>query len=433
MQSSQYIQTERKDYALYILQSRAIPLLADGLKSSARRVLWTAKDGKKYKTATLAGATMPIHPHASPEGTINTLAAPYGNNIPLLHGEGAFGTLLRPDAFGAARYTSVSPSQFTKDVVYRDIEIVPLQENYDGTLQEPIHFLPLIPVVLLNPQEGIAVGFATNILPRSLKDIIHSQIKHLCGENVTDIKPSFVPTSSYSEGLDNEKWKFTGSYEQLNATTIRITNLPYGVTHEKYIERLTKMEDAGLIQEFEDSSKDKYNIIIRFKKGVLNNTPKSKLVSLLGLTSTVSENLTIIDLDGQHVITPTYPDIIRKFTDWRLQWYKVRYERLAKLLAIDIERYNDVLRAIEKNVGGIARKTGSRDELNVFLNEIGIVHTDYIADLPVYRFTEQEKMNTGNKLVQALTLMKTYQHLLNSNNERVKVYINELKAILTKF
>ena len=106
MADSTYVNDQRREYSLYVLQMRAIPHVADGLKAAARRVLWTARNGKHFKSATLAGATMPIHPHAAPEGAINTLAAPYGNNIPLLKGEGAFGTLLRPTAYGASRYTA---------------------------------------------------------------------------------------------------------------------------------------------------------------------------------------------------------------------------------------------------------------------------------------------------------------------------------------
>jgi DNA gyrase/topoisomerase IV subunit A len=139
---SDYINNKRREYSLYVLQSRAIPSLADGLKVSARRVLWTARDGKKYKSATLAGLTMPLHPHAPPEGTVNALAAPFINNKPLLDGYGAFGTLLNPNAFGAARYTSVKLSEFAKKVVFVDIDIIPMIDNYDSTQLEPKHFCP---------------------------------------------------------------------------------------------------------------------------------------------------------------------------------------------------------------------------------------------------------------------------------------------------
>ena len=82
-ESSQYINNQRREYSLYVMQMRAIPAATDGLKAGGRRTLWVARNGEKWKSANLAGATMPIHPHDSPEGAINTLAAPYGNNIPL--------------------------------------------------------------------------------------------------------------------------------------------------------------------------------------------------------------------------------------------------------------------------------------------------------------------------------------------------------------
>jgi DNA gyrase/topoisomerase IV subunit A len=438
MNSSQYINKERRDYSLYVLQSRAIPHAADGLKAGARRVLWVARDGKKYKSASLAGATMPIHPHASPDGAINTLAAPYGNNVPLLLGEGAFGTRLNPTAYGASRYTSVKVSEFTKDAVFCDIEIVPMQENYDGTLVEPKHFLPLIPIALLNPQEGIAVGFASSILPRDLSDIIKSQIAYLDGKDFYEELPAFTPTNQRAQDWieDDEgnmtKFIFHGSHEKINATTVKVFNLPYGITHEKYINLLDKMEEQGKIIEYEDNSKDCYDITIRFKKGTLNRMDDEEVLKYLGLTCAVSENMTMIDFDGERVLKTTYGEFIQMFCDWRLQWYKIRYQRLADLLAIDIQKYIDILLAIKRNVGGFAKKVGSRAELKECLEEMGIVHIDYIADLPIYRFTEEERCKVEEKLKDATNLMKRYKTLLKSEDERRKVYIEELTQILKK-
>lgn len=439
MKSSDYVNNERRDYSLYVLQSRAIPHAADGLKAAARRVLWTARNGQKYKSATLAGATMPIHPHQSPEGAVNTLAAPYGNNIPLLDGDGAFGTLLAPTAYGAARYTSVKVSQFTKDVMFRDIEIIPLQENYDGTLEEPKHFLPLVPVVLLNPQEGIAVGFASSILPRALPGIVKAQIDYLEGKDFYEEMPELVPINQkavmWHETGTGYKYHFRGEIERVNATTIRITNLPYGITHEKYVERLAKLEEEGKVQEYTDNSRDAYNIEVRFKKGVLSSKAMDELglLSYLNLTTNVGENMNVIAFDGERVWSTDYQEIIREFCDWRLKWYVARYERLAGLLDIDIQRYKDVLLAIAKNVGGVAKKIGSRTELKDFLAEIGIVHVDYIADLPVYRFTEEEKKKVEQKLKDAEALMKEYKALLRSEPKRRAVFIDELKEVLTNY
>jgi DNA gyrase subunit A len=435
---SDYVLEQRKVYSLYTLESRAIPHAADGLKAAARRVLWTARDGKTYKSATLAGATMPIHPHASPETTINTLAAYYANNIPLLKGDGAFGTLLKPGAFGASRYTSAAVSAFTKDVVFRDIEIIPMVENYDGSLMEPKHFLPLVPVVLINPQEGIAVGFASSILPRDPASVIKHQIGFLEGKTrVKNPAPTLHPLSQISPGtevdrLGTEKWVFKGTFERKDAVTVVVTNLPYGLDHEKFIERLIKFEDEGKIQEHEDNSKNVYNITIRFKKGELKPLTDDQVISYLGLSTAYAENFTVIDFDGERVWEAEYSDFVQKFTEWRLKWYLTRYQRLANLLEEEIQRYRDVLIAIAKNLGSVARKTESRSELKELCEAFGIVNVDYIADLPVYRFTEEEKRKTEKKIEEAEVLLKHYYSLIKSEQKRKDVYIEELKEILQK-
>lgn len=436
--SSQYITGERRAYALYTLVSRAIPYASDGLKNSGRRVLWTARDGKTYKTATLAGATMPIHPHGdqSLQGAINTLAAPYGNNIPLLSGDGAFGTILAPTAYGAARYTSVHISKFCKDVVLRDIEIVPMVENYDGTLMEPKHFLPLIPIALLNPQKGIAVGFASDILPRSLETIIKSQLMYLEENKVRSELPNFTPINQKAikkmNGKGNARYLFRGEFERIGTTKIRITNLPYGITHEKYTDDvLASLKESAQIKEVEDNSRDKYNIVVTFHKGVLRKMTDEKLIQLLRLERTESENLNLIDFDGERVVNPSYEELIAQFCDWRLGWYKTRYERLAANLEAELQRYLDILRAIAKNVGGVAKKTSSRGELKTFLSEIGIINIDYIADLPVYRFTTDEKEKVEGKLKEAKKTLAEYKALLNSEEKRKKVFVDELKEVLS--
>jgi len=433
MQSSEYLEQERKLFALYTLQNRALPSVCDGLKAAGRRVLWTGRNGEKTKTATLAGATMPIHPHGEASGSINTLAAPYGNNIPLFKGYGAFGTMLDPTAYGAARYTSVAISKFTEDVVFKDIEIVPMMPNYDDTLEEPVHFLPLVPVVLLNPSEGIAVGFATNILPRSLEDIITVQLAHLTGKKVTTkLLPTFTPINSMATSGDGKSFFFEGEYEEINATTVRIINLPYGQSHEKVIAKLDDLSEKGSVVDFTDRSKDKVNIEVKFKKGVLRDMSRSEVLKTLALSVKQNENLNVLDFTGQGVWSAEPIDLINKFTDWRLTWYVKRYERLRDLLQIDLQRYYDIKTAIENNVGGVARKIQNRGELKDFLTELGIVYIDYIADLPVYRFTDEERSKNEQRIKEAEAQMAEYKELLAKPELRVAVYTKELNEVLAK-
>lgn len=436
--SSNYVLTCRREYSLYVMQSRAIPASTDGLKAAARRVLWTARDGKKYKSAVLAGNCMPLHPHASPEDAVNTITAPYGNNIPLLTGYGTFGTLLGPKDYGASRYTSVILSKFSSDVIMRDIEIVPMMENYDSTLEEPIHFLPLIPIALLNPTEGIAVGFATNILPRSLDDIISAQIAHLSGiDDIATLTPKFKPidnTSHAQEQLENGiAYYFNGEFTRVNATTVKITKFPYGKTHPKVIAKLDAEIEKGNIIDCVDDSRDIVNIMVKFKKGVLTDLTDDNILTMLGLTIRHIENLNVLDLTGQAVWQTNPIELIKTFTDWRLTWYVQRYERLRDLLMVEIQRYYDIKTAIENNVGGLAKKIQSRAELKEVLDEFDIVYTDYIADLPVYRFTENEKKKNEDKLAEALIQLQKYNELLSSEQKRKAVYTHELKEILTNY
>lgn len=438
MQSSEYINTQRRDYSLYVMQMRALPAVTDGLKAGGRRVLWTARDGKKYKSATLAGATMPIHPHQSPEGAIDTLAAPYKNNIPLFKGDGAFGTLLNPTAYGASRYTSVTVSKFTQDVVFRDIEIIPMTENYDGSLMEPVHFLPLVPVALINPTEGVAIGFATNIVPRSLDDIIIAQITHLKGgKKITPPNPKFVPLDNEScascEAGKGIAYYFEGDYEDISATTIRITKIPYGMVHTSIIERLDNLIEGGSVIGYEDLSRDTVDIIVQFKRGVLRELSRDDVIALLQLTIRHIENLNVLDFSGKAIWNTDPVSLIRAFTDWRLGWYVQRYERLRSLLMLDLQRYYDIRTAIKNNVSGIARQTGSRAELKVFLDSIKIVHIDYIADLPIYRFTEEERLKNEERIKEAEAQLKIYDDLLASEDKRKKVYIQELEEVLSKY
>ena len=382
---------------------------------------------------------MPIHPHASPEDVISNMASPWCNNIPLFTGYGAFGTMLAPSSYGAPRYTSVKVSDFTKDVIFRDIEIIPMCSNYDDTLEEPLHFLPLVPVVLLNPTFGIAGGFQCNILPRSLKDVVEAQLKFLEGKPICDVMPHATPINcqAVSKTVDpknvNNRYTFEGDYTQLNQSEIQINRLPYGVEHSKYIDHLSKLEEEYKISGFDDFSKDTFRIVVRFPRGTLSKTNRLEIIKLLKLSNSETEHMNVIDFDGNTVLSTSFTEVVEKFTSWRLAFYFQRYQRLLELLEKDIQRYKDIIRAIEKNVGSVATKTKSKAELEDYLEYIGIVYLEFISTLPVYRFTEDEKEKIQKKLSGALDQQKIYVDLLENEQSRRKVYSSELKDVLKRF
>lgn len=439
MNSSQYVNDCRLNYSMYVLRHRAFQSIADGLAAGSRRLMWTARDGQKRKSAALAGETMCLHPHAESTDTVDTLAKVYGNNIPLLEGFGSFGTRLKPGACGAPRYTSVKASAFAKDVLYRDLEIIPMIPNYDATLQEPKHFLPLVPLVLVNPSSGIGIGYASDILSRNIKDVIADQIKVLAGRKITDPGIWFAPYDAKSVSRSvakngKPKWHFEGKINLLDSTTLAITNIPYGVTHKDLTEKtLTNLIDAGTIVDFIDDSNDVIDIKVKFKRGQIATYSGQQLIELLGLTNTINENTNVLDFDGERLIVePSYEDIVMSFTEWRLKWYVPRFERLKTLLLKDIQRYLDVLLAIKKNAGGVAKTSESRTTFIEWLAKIGVVDVDYVAGLPVYRFTQAEADAVEEKLTAAKKQLEEYDVYLTDEDKRIDLYVAELKEIQRK-
>ena len=143
--TTDFVKTSSREYSIYVCQSRGIPYISDGLKDSQRKALFIMKvKSEKLKVISLAGEMISqniyLHSDASACDTISLMAAPYCNNIPLLSGIGAFGTRVGPTDWGAPRYTYVKKSSHTESLIYQDYDIIPLKENYDGSVMEPKHF-----------------------------------------------------------------------------------------------------------------------------------------------------------------------------------------------------------------------------------------------------------------------------------------------------
>lgn len=429
--SSAYVNAERRSYSLYVLEHRAICALTDGLKAAGRRVLWMARDGKKYKSASLAGNTLCIHPHDLPTSAIDTLAGKYINNICLFNGEGAFGTRLMPKgAFGAARYTTVSVSAFCKDVMFADIDLIPMKENYDMSLKEPVHFLPLVPITMVNPSDGITIGFASTILPRSLEDIISDQINVLNGKNFKE-KPPTITFFEHPQQADNVdgRWAFHGKFEIQNKSTILVTDLPYGVDHPSFISHLDKLIEKDVIKDYVDQSAGQISITIK--------TPLSfdaaEAEKTLKLVSAENENITLIGLDHKTVQMPTYKEIVEQFTNWRLKWFYNRFEKQICQLEVELVRHQDVVTAAKANITKKLPEFASKVELCDWLKTLKITNIDYVASLPTYRFTKGEIIATQKMCEEIQGDLDALETLIHDPLAVKAVYIGELKEILANY
>ena len=187
---SDFLANEYKEFAMYVVEGRAIPSVIDGFKPSQRKIIhvanqiWKTGGEKTLKVFQLSGKVASDcfyhHGDASLSNAIITMAQKFKNNASLLEEDGQFGSLRSPQA-GAPRYIGTKLSDNFR-LIYKDFELLEHKEE-EGESIEPKFFLPIVPTVLLNGSSGIAVGFASNVLNRDIKSIIDACVKVLADKN----------------------------------------------------------------------------------------------------------------------------------------------------------------------------------------------------------------------------------------------------------
>lgn len=444
--SSQYINQISKEYGLYVLDSRAIPSMTDGLKTSQRIALWLIRNrADKIKTISLVGEMIAsglyVHGDAAAGDTISLLAAPYCNNVPLLGSVGAFGTLADPSSFGAARYTYVKRSKFAQDALYTDIDIVPMVENYDGSARMPGTFYPIVPLVLLNGIKGIAPGWSTNILPRKLSDLIGAVQEVL---KTGKVRAKLLP---YYEGRNvrvvergDGQYTIYGSLFKKNTTTVIVDSLPPDLTLEKFKEYLIRLEEDGKITDWVDHSSKTIYIEIKMRRADLNPMDESQIIEFLRLRSLVTENITVQGVGGKRVIAyESAEKLIEDWVAWRLGLYLDRYQRLLSDEQITNIYWKLVVSCFKNDfsstVRDLANKSAVKDEiLSIAKKERLVVESDdiieRIAMMPTYRWAKEGLDEATKQLSTSDKRILEYQDMIASDRKRKNVFKNEVSNLL---
>lgn len=440
--SSKYILDTSRDYSIYVCENRAIPKVADGLKDAQRKALWLIKNkADKIKTVSLAGEMISsglyLHGDQSAAGSISMLAAPFCNNVCYLDGIGAFGTRVAPvEGIGAPRYTYVKRGKAAVELMFPDMAIVPQKENYDGSTMEPIHFLPLIPTVLLNGVSGIAVGWSTEILPRSLKTIIDSTIKVLEGQKIKRIPPAY---DSYKVGvkhLEDNTWEFTGRVEKLDASTVKVTELPPDLTLEKFKDRLNTLEDDGKINGYVDRSTKVIDVTIKFARGYVKNMSENSIIDYLKLKQKKTERIVVIDWNNTAIRQyDTAEQLVRDFVAWRLNWYVTRYENLRDADDYELRFWKAVKLCFEDKLPARLESKKDRSAIEVDVRTITASLTlddkqiDRLVSLPTYRWAKDGYDHAKQKIKELEANIKEYKAILKDPERRKSIYMEELQAL----
>ena len=339
---TEFLNKDIKEYAMDVIENRAIPSVIDGLKPTSRKVVYVAnkiwKNGteKSMKVFQLAGTMSATafyhHGDQSANTVITGMGQTFKNSLPLLEGIGQYGTL-RSTTAGAPRYISTKLSPNFRNL-YKDFEL--LESRYDeGNEIEPHFYLPIIPMVL-NGNSGIAVGFACNILGRNPKEVIQACIDTLNGKKIKELKPWLSEfNGTWIRDTENKnKWYNKGIY-QIIKNDVHVTELPPSWTFEKYESYLDTLVDKKIIKDYDNNSSSGVDYLLKFKKDDLKELiEKGKLEDILKINDSSTENLTTLDENGKLKIFDCVEDIVKYFVDFRLGYYQKRKDYL-------LDKYNN--------------------------------------------------------------------------------------------
>lgn len=444
MKSTNFLLNSSREYAIYVCETRAIPKIQDGLKNGQRIALWLLRNrAEKLKTFALSGLMgyerLYVHGETSANGAIGLLAAPYKNNAPLIEGLGSFGSRVAPvEGIGAPRYTEVRRSKVAQQILYRDLDLVPLEENYDGSNEQPTHFLPLIPTVLLNGVSGVAVGWSTEILPRSLKDLIEATQAALRGSPIKDLIPHYERYKIDVKSLGDNKYEYYGKAEIVDTSTIRIHELPPGMQIEKFRKFLIDLEDQDSIRGFTDKSTDTIDITVQLKRGAAKNWNEEKAIQFFKLREKITERIVVIDWDGRSIRTYDDPkELVKDFAQWRLGWYTTRFEKMLADAKYELTYWN-ILELLfkagfTKKLGTFANRSEMENEVLMVASSNSIVldgkQMDRVMNLPTYRWTKDFKGEIDENIDRLSQDIEDFETILGSPDLLKQVYLDELEEL----
>jgi len=440
---SDFIDTEYKDFAYYVINNRAIPSIKDGLKPVQRRILYIGeKEATTFtKVSTFAGSVMKIHPHGNSaiEGAIGTMVQDFcgANNLPFLDGSGAFGCKIigSGNGIGAARYVSAKLNKFTKDVIFSDREIVEEIDSYDGEFKEVKNYLPYIPIVLLNGVSGIAVGFATEIRPYKLTDILKIQKDIIFGKKITkkSLKPYYKGFKGKVLRNDSGGWKSRGVFE-VNKDLLTITELPIGLNREKFISHLNNLIDKEIIRDYSDFSKDEYDIRIKFKKKRAKYSD-DQIINIFKLERNLTENLVLIDTNNKLREYNNVIEIIEEFTKWRFPFVKKKYEYLRDKISLEIEDKEELLRFIKFVIKNDYLKKMTRLDRSQIIEDLidDFPSISKLINISISNFTEDSIEKLEEALLIDKNLLRGYKSTISTSVTQKNKYINELDNIEKSF
>ena len=363
---SRQIDTNFRNYALYVLEHRGIPSFYDGLTNVQRFIMLNAP-ANYNKTISLVGSCISDgyhHGDKSLTGAINKLARPFGNSDQLLLGDGFFGTPINHEA-SAARYTSVKINGKIADMIRKSSFLN--KKTEEGSWES---LWVDLPIGLTNTIVGIAVGYKTTVLPRSLDDIQ----KFLDGK-IKEVKPKFQGFSgkiTRYKGLD-KSWLIEGVMTVNNDDmTIRVTEIPPLMKYATFLKKLDSIMSDHPTVRLTNNSSTNIDLVLKF------TGPQDEWRTFQESVNRASKMLVtetpVFVKDG---LVLEYDRIEDYITDYRYRLADLRVQRLSHFKQVNDE---ELLFQLYKEkyllfmLEGKGKKMKTDEEINVFLTDLTKEH-----------------------------------------------------------
>jgi len=464
---------------------RSIPSLLDGFKPSLRKILYCAEKRnlvKEIRVAQLAGYVSEHgayhHGEASLHGTIIGMAHNFvgSNNINLLEPNGQFGSRLKGGKDSAQpRYIHTQLCSITSKLFNKLDNPIYKYVDDDGNKVEPIFYMPILPMILVNGTEGIGTGWSSGIPKFDPIDIIKNIRRMMNSESIKEMIPYFRGFYGKVEKLSPNHWITKGVYKLEGQDTVVITELPVGMWTDNFKVLLDSLSERGdipakkkesqtsskgrrkahtdpIIKDYKnESTESKIKFILKFEKKILNNlltkhdkTNYTKLEHTLKLTSKIScdKKLNLYDENGVMIHFRSINDIFYHYYRVRLEFYDKRKEYLLSKLEnefalanikmkfiLDIINNNIKINNIPKNeiIKQLERKNYPKmiDHLIIELDKLSTSQVskasyDFLIKMPIYNLTKEkieelskEKENIEFKLTSLRN--KTVEDLWNDD------------------
>ena len=425
VQYEEFINQEMIHFSTYDC-ARSIPNMVDGLKTSLRKILFSAFKRKltsEIKVAQFSGYVSEHsayhHGEASLNGAIVNMAQNFvgSNNVNLLEPNGQFGTRLQGgDDSASERYIFTQLNTLTRYLFPEADDAILSYLDDDGTLVEPEFYVPIIPFALMNGISGIGTGFSCDIAPYNPKTVIQYLKNKLA--NKTNDTIDFVP---YYEGfkgsvsrLTDQKYLIKGLYEKIGEDKIRITELPVGkwtMPYTTFLESLmdgTSVDKAGkkippTIKDFTSVCTEvSIDFTVVFPKDKLDELQASKdangcdgVEKLLKLFTTVSTtNMHMFDANIKLHKYQSVEEIIDDFYGIRIETYKKRKAYLVAAMEKKLVKLSNRARYIQETLKGtidLRRKTA--DQVTKLLTDMKFALYDgdfkYLVKMPMDSVTQE--------------------------------------------